>query len=50
MDGWMDGWTPICYILTYPLSVHSLGTPGLAALQQQGELRGLLQEAGAFSS
>lgn len=26
------------------------GTPGLAALQQQGELRGLLQEAGAFSS
>ena len=25
------------------------GTPGLAALQQQGELRDLLQEAGAFS-
>jgi hypothetical protein len=25
------------------------GTPGLAALQQQDELRDLLQEAGAFS-
>ena len=50
----MDGWAPICYqscyITTYPLSVHSSGTPGLTALQQQGELRGLLQEAGAFSS
>ena len=39
--------SPFAYLSIY-LSLSS-GTPGLAVLQQQGELRDLLQEAGAFS-